>query len=117
MITALYRMIVWAKHYGLSKEEICELLNCLADDSSIAEAEDSVRLETVLQEIVPAPGMRAEMFYRLLMIDPNEEIEPEDVTAHLQFLPLFLHAVKEILETVGSREEAVSAIDAILAKG
>ena len=51
------------------------------------------------------------------MIDPNEEIEPEDVTAHLQFLPLFLHAVKEILETVGSREEAVSAIDAILDKG
>jgi DNA invertase Pin-like site-specific DNA recombinase len=53
--------------------------------------------------------------YRKNDAGDNYEIEPEEAAARMEFLPLFLHAVKEIVETAGSREEAVSAIDAILA--
>lgn len=114
MMMSLYRMIIWAEHYGLSKEEICDMLDYLVDHSSSVETEESRRLETVMREISDDPLFRAKLFNDLMLLAPDEELESEETSEHMQLLPLFLRSLREIVETVASQEEVINAIDAIL---
>ena len=116
MIQEIIRLITWTKNYGLPANDILDLIEYLADDNILlTESEDAQRLEAFLREADPNASRRAELFLHFMQFQPDEEIEPEEAAGRMAFLPLFLHAVKEIVETAGSREEAVSAIDAILA--
>ena len=115
MVQEINRLTTWAKNYGLPSDAILDLIEHLADDIQLTESEEAQRLEDFLRQADPNAGKRASLLLRFMQIRPDEEIEPEEAAARMEFLPLFLHAVKEIVETAGSREEAVSAIDAILA--
>lgn len=115
MTQEINRLTTWAKNYGPPADDILDLIEHLADDIQLTESEDAQRLETFLRDADPNASRRAKLFLHFMQFQPDEEIEPEEAASRMEFLPLFLHAVKEIVETAGSREEAVSAIDAILA--
>lgn len=114
MMTALFRMMTWAQHYGLPREDILNLLSDLAGENAPAEAEDEKRLEAILREGEPDPARRANLLCRLMNIDPDEDIEAEEALGRIGFLPLILHAVREIIETSDTREQALEALDAVL---
>ena len=114
MMTALFRMLTWAEHHGMPKEELLDLLNDLAGKESPAESDAGQDLENVLKQGEPDPARRANLLCRLMNIDPDEEIEAEEAAGRIAFLPLILHAVREIIETSDTREQALEALDAVL---
>lgn len=115
MIKAISRLITWTENRGLPRDAILDLIRYLSGDAvPITETEDADHVEAFLREADPNPCSRAELYYRFLQISPDEEVDPEELADCLEFLPLFLRAVRETVETASSREEAVGAINAIM---
>ena len=115
MIVELNRMIAWMENYGLPKEEIEQLLNNLTEENDSPQLEDAAqRLEASLQTVVPDPLDRAKLFCRFLQIPPEEEPDPEETVQRMQFMTLFLRAVRELVENADSRGQALEKLDAVL---
>ena len=115
MIIELNRLIEWVENYGLPKEEILQMLNKLTvEERPPVLTGGAERLEERLRRSVPNPADRAKLFSQFLLVSPEEEPEPEETVEHMQFMTLFLRAVREIVETADSRAKALEAIDAVL---
>lgn len=115
MITALDRAIIWTERCGLSKEEILDLLDTLSgEDTPFAVTEAAEKLDASLHRVVPDPVRRATLLCRFMQYAPEEDLEPEEAAEQMQFLPLLLHAVQEIVETADSQAQAVETLRAIL---
>lgn len=115
MLVEINRMIVWVERYGLRKDEIAQMLhNVVGEDVSIPQSEAAEQLGNSLRRVEPDPSARARLLCGMMYVDPEDELEPEEVTERMQLLPVLLQAVREIVESCDSAAKAAKAIDAIL---
>ena len=115
MLLEISRMISWLENYGLKSEQILELIRSMAgEDNSPEQTKEALELEISLSRIAPDPLERAKLLWSLAQVEPNEEVEPEEITDRMQLFPLLLHAVSKIVETAPTREQALEMINAII---